>query len=69
MLAIRLPEAIEKRLASLAAETRGTKTTLDREAMLVCIDDLDDLYLAESRARSNRKTISLEEVERQLHSR
>ena len=66
MLAIRLPEAVEKRLASLAAETGRTKTTLAREAILEYIDDLEDLYLAESRARLNRKAISLDEVERVL---
>lgn len=66
MLAIRLPEAIEKRLASLAAETGRTKTTLAREAILEYIDDLEDLYLAESRARLNRKAIPLDEVEREL---
>lgn len=66
MLAIRLPEAVEKRLASLAAETGRTKTSLAREAILEHIDDLEDLYLAESRARLNRKTIPLEDVEREL---
>jgi RHH-type transcriptional regulator, rel operon repressor / antitoxin RelB len=66
MLAIRLPDAIEKRLSSLAAETGRTKTALAREAILEYIDDLEDLYLAESRARQNRKTISLADVEREL---
>ena len=66
MLAIRLPDAIEKRLASLAGETGRTKTALAREAILEYIDDLEDLYLAESRARLNRKTIPLSEVEREL---
>ena len=66
MLAIRLPDAIEKRLASLAAATGRTKTALAREAILEYIDDLEDLYLAESRARLNRKTIPLSEVEREL---
>ncbi len=57
MLAIRLPEAIEERLAALASETGRTKTALVREAVVEYIDDLEDLYLAESRARSGRKTI------------
>jgi RHH-type transcriptional regulator, rel operon repressor / antitoxin RelB len=30
------------------------------------LDDLEDLYLAQARARKNRKTIPLEEVERTL---
>jgi len=66
MLAIRLPEAIEKRLVSLAAETGRTKTALAREAILEYIDDLEDLYLAESRARLGRKAIALADVEREL---
>ena len=66
MLAIRLPESIEERLAALARETGRTKTSLAREAILEYLDDLEDLYLAEARARRNRKTIPLQEVERTL---
>lgn len=66
MLAIRLPESVESRLAALAEETGRTKTTLAREAILEYIDDLEDFYLAEARARKNRKTIPLNDVERQL---
>lgn len=66
MLAIRLPETVEQRLDALAQETGRTKTTLAREAILVYIDDLEDYYLAEARARKNRKTIPLDDVERQL---
>ena len=66
MLAIRLPEPIEQRLNALALETGRTKTTLAREASLEFIDDLEDYYLAEARARKNRKTIPLDDVERQL---
>ncbi len=66
MLAIRLPENIETRLGLLATETGLTKTALAREAILEHIDDLEDLYLADARARKNRKTIPLEDVEREL---
>ena len=66
MLAIRLPEAIEARLNALASETGRTKTTLAREAIAEYIDDLEDYYLAEARARRNRKTVPLEDVERAL---
>jgi RHH-type transcriptional regulator, rel operon repressor / antitoxin RelB len=37
-----------------------------REAILVQLDELEDLYLAEARARKNRRAIPLEEVERVL---
>ena len=66
MLAIRLPEPIEERLESLARETGRTKSSLVREAIVEYIDDLEDLYLAEARARRNRRTIPLDEVERTL---
>ena len=66
MLAIRLPESIEARLNALAQATGRAKSTLAREAILVYIDDLEDCYLAEARARMNRKTIPLADVEREL---
>jgi RHH-type rel operon transcriptional repressor/antitoxin RelB len=66
MLAIRLPEDIEARLSALASETGRTKTALAREAILEYVDDLEDYYLAEARARKNRKTIPLADVEREL---
>ena len=66
MLAIRLPESVEERLNTLASETGRTKTALAREAIVEYIDDLEDYYLAEARARKNRKTIPLADVERKL---
>ena len=66
MLAIRLPESLEERLGALAAETGRSKTALAREAILEYIDDLEDFYLAEARARKNRHAIPLAEVEREL---
>ena len=47
MLAIRLPEDVEKRLNALAKATGRTKTFYAREAILEHLDDLEDLYLAE----------------------
>ncbi|MGA9392790.1 MAG: DUF6290 family protein [Candidatus Sulfotelmatobacter sp.] len=69
MLAIRLPDKIEKRLARLAKRTGRTKTYYAREAILQHLDDLEDVYLAEKALadiRSGRsKTIPLEDVMRQ----
>jgi RHH-type transcriptional regulator, rel operon repressor / antitoxin RelB len=69
MLAIRLPEKIEKRLDRLAKRTGRTKTYYAREAILKHLEDLEDIYLAEKRMEaieSGRvKTIPLEEVMRQ----
>ncbi len=66
MLAIRLPEVLEQRLTRLAQETGLTKTALAREAIQEHLDDLEDALLAEARARRNRKTIPLDDVERAL---
>ena len=66
MLAIRLPESIEVRLGQLAQKTGMTKTALMQQAILEHINDLEDYYLAEARARKNRKAISLKDVEREL---
>jgi RHH-type transcriptional regulator, rel operon repressor / antitoxin RelB len=66
VLAIRLPDSIEKRLARLAKRTGRTKTFYAREAILRYIEDLEDVYDAErilARIRSGKeKTISLEDV-------
>ena len=66
MLAIRLPDSIEKRLARLAKRTGRTKTFYAREAILKYIEDLEDAYDAErglQRIQSGReKTIPLEDV-------
>jgi len=66
MLAIRLPDAVEKRLARLAKRTGRTKTFYAREAILRYIEDLEDIYDAErilERIRSGKeKTIPLEDV-------
>jgi RHH-type rel operon transcriptional repressor/antitoxin RelB len=43
-----------------------TKTALVQQAIVEHINDLEDYYLAEARARKNRKAISLEDVEREL---
>ncbi len=47
MLAIRLPEDIEKRLDRLAKRTGRTKTYYAREAILKHLEDLEDIYDAE----------------------
>jgi len=65
VLAIRLPQSIEKRLEKLARRTGRTKTFYVREA-LEHLDDLEDMYLAErvlQRIRSGEEqTIPLEDA-------
>lgn len=66
MLAIRLPQSIEKRLEKLARRTRRTKSFYVREAILQHLEDLEDMYLAErvvERIRNGKeRTIPLEDV-------
>ena len=66
MLAIRLPQSIEERLDRLARRTGRTKTFYAREAILEHLEDLEDLYLAESalnRIRSgSERTVQLKEA-------
>jgi RHH-type rel operon transcriptional repressor/antitoxin RelB len=66
MLAIRLPQSIEKRLDKLARRTGRTKSYYVREAILQHLEDLEDLYLAERALDRIRKgeepTIPLEDV-------
>jgi len=66
MLAIRLPEDIEKRLDALAKATGRSKSFYAREAILEHLDDLEDIYLAEQRLADIRagrdETVSLEDV-------
>ncbi len=54
MLAIRLPQDLEKRLEELAKRTGRTKTYYVREAIVEHLDDLEDLYLAEARLQALR---------------
>ncbi|GHT91535.1 CopG family transcriptional regulator [Betaproteobacteria bacterium] len=70
MLALRLPPALDSRLAALAEATGRSKSFYAREAIREKLDDLEDLYLAEQRLidiRAGRsRTYTLEEVERDL---
>jgi RHH-type rel operon transcriptional repressor/antitoxin RelB len=63
MLALRLPQQIEKRLAELARKTGRTKSFLAREAILTYLDEIEDAYLAKRRLKLGRPRVSLEELE------
>ncbi len=68
-VSIRLPDDVSARLQSLAQLTGRSKTFYMIEAIKEYIDDIEDLYLAESRLADIRsgktKTIPLEEVMKQ----
>ena len=66
MLAIRLPQDIESRLADLAAKTGRTKTFYAREAILEYLDEMEDRYLAIDRLENQSKRWTLDELEQDL---
>jgi RHH-type rel operon transcriptional repressor/antitoxin RelB len=70
MLAIRLPQSIEKRLDRLAKRSGRTKTYYAREAILRHIEDLEDAHEAEKilrRVRAGKeRTYTLDEVAKRL---
>jgi len=68
MLALRLPEEIEKRLEALARKTGRTKSFYAREAILRHLEDLEDAHLARERLKRRRTRVSLEELEGELDS-
>ena len=68
MLAVRLSEELEKRLAALAEKTGRTKTFYAREAIEIYLEELEDYYLAEERMKDFRSgdAISLADVKADL---
>ena len=66
MLAIRIPEDIEKRLQTLADKTGRTKTYYARKAILEFLEDLEDTYLALERLENPGKRWTQEEIRREL---
>jgi len=70
MLALRLPEEIERRLAALAKRTGRSKSFYAREAILEHLDDLEAEYLSDkvlSRVQEGKEqTYSLDQLEREL---
>lgn len=66
MLAIRLPQDIEQRLALLAEKTGRTKTFYAREAIIEHLQDLEDIYSAEIRLKKNGQRLSIKEMKDKL---
>ncbi len=65
-VSVRLPQAFDERLTALAALTNRSKSFYLREALVQCIDELEDIYIAEKRLENLRqdksKTTPLKEV-------
>ena len=63
MLALRLPDEIEQRLADLATKTGRSKSFYAREAILEHLEELEDAYLADERLKTPAKRWTQEELE------
>jgi len=70
MLALRLPEDIERRLEALAKRSGRSKSFYAREAILEHLDDLEAAYLSDEilkRVESGQEqTHTLEDLEKEL---
>ena len=66
MIAVRLPESIEKRLDQLAVKTNRTKSYYIRKAIEEFLEDEADYILALERIQKNNPRISLAEMEKRL---
>jgi len=73
MLTVRLPEDVEKRLNALAEQTGRPKSYYVKEAIQNYLEDMEDLYAAETTYRKvleGKEDIStLEEVEKRYKSK
>lgn len=70
MLAIRLPKELEDRMNALSKRTGRTKTFYARQAISEHMDDLEDIFIAESRLADidagRVQTLSLNEALKRL---
>ncbi|BAH77765.1 hypothetical protein DMR_42740 [Solidesulfovibrio magneticus RS-1] len=70
MLTVRLPEALEARLNTLAEATKRPKSFYVREALERSLEDMEDVYLAEAALErfraSGEPAVPLAELERRL---
>jgi len=66
MLAVRLEKELEDRIAELAAERGGNKSTIVREAVIRYLEDQEDLALATRARKAGGKARSIVQVRKVL---
>jgi len=70
MLSVRLPKNLESRLTTLAKATKRPKSFYVREALERSLEDIEDIYFAETAyenfLKSGEEAVALEDVERTL---
>ena len=70
MISVRLDPETEARLDYLARETGRTRSYYVREALARCLEDLEDIYLADKALEDLRagrsRTYTLDQIEKEL---
>lgn len=70
VMTVRLPEELNLRLSRLAKVTKRTKSYFIREALERLIEDLEDVYFAETEyeefLKSKEQAVPIEEMEKKL---
>jgi RHH-type rel operon transcriptional repressor/antitoxin RelB len=66
MISVRLPESVERRLASLAEKTGRSKSYYVRLAIEEFLEDREDYLLAVSVLEKNNPRVPLEDLVRDL---
>ena len=64
MTSVRLPEELEVKLEKLALRDRRSKSFYIIEALENYLEELEEIYRAEKILASNKKLISLKEIEK-----
>jgi RHH-type transcriptional regulator, rel operon repressor / antitoxin RelB len=66
VLAVRIPETLEKRLEKLARLTGRPKSFYVRQALTAQLDEIEDVYTALYRLENPARRWTLDEIERGL---
>jgi RHH-type rel operon transcriptional repressor/antitoxin RelB len=69
MLAVRVPDSVEKRLDKLAKLTGRPKSFYVRQALTAHLDEIEDTYTALYRLENPARRWTLEELEQGLDSK
>lgn len=66
MLAVRLPEKLDERLAELAKQTHRSKSYYVKQAIQDYLDDHEEYLIALTRLEKKNPKITIDEMEKRL---
>lgn len=66
ILPIRIPAELNERLSILAKETSRPKSFYVREALLIHLEEVEDMYYSLQRLQTHGKWLTTEELEKTL---